>query len=232
MQNDEIIKVRRKVNDFDEKWANFYAVYKKAMPFQFSENYDDAYKIIDLYHHGPTDPVTLPLGSLVGIQETVAHLNGLQELFEMNVTEYREIKQAVDQAIALKELWDMISLVLKLFDEWKKSKWNDITVEVCEKLQDAAKFLAKDVKNMSRGAKMWPAHKGVEDTVKNMQTTLPLITDLKNPAMRERHWKQLARATGVSFSMDERFSFGDLMALKLHILWMMWVKLSIARQRS
>jgi len=186
------------------------------MPFQFSENYDEAYKIIDLYHHGPTDPVTLPLGSLVGIQETVAHLNGLQELFEMNVTEYREIKQAVDQAIALKELWDMISLVLKLFDEWKKAKWNDISVEVCEKLQDVAKNLAKDVKNMSRGAKMWPAHKGVEDTVKNMQTTLPLITDLKNPAMRERHWKQLARATGVSFAMDERFSFGDLMALKLH----------------
>jgi hypothetical protein len=134
MQNDEIIKVRRKVNDFDEKWANFFVVYKKAMPFQFSENYDDAYKIIDLYHHGPQDPVTLPLGSLCGIQETVAHLNGLQELFEMNVTEYREIKQAVDQACALQELWDMISLVLKLFDEWKKSKWNDISVEVCEKL--------------------------------------------------------------------------------------------------
>ena len=110
----------------------------------------------------------------------------------------------------------MISLVLKLFDEWEKAKWNDISVEVCEKLQEVAKFLAKDVKNMSRGAKMWPAHKGVEDTVKNMQTTLPLITDLKNPAMRERHWKQLARATGVSFAMDDRFSFGDLMALKLH----------------
>jgi dynein heavy chain len=215
MQNDEIIKVRRKVNDFDEKWANFYVVYKNAMPSKFSENFEEAYSIIDLYHHGPASD-DLPLGSLVGIQKTVAHLNGLQELFELNVTEYREIKQAVDQAIALKEVWDMVSLVLKLFDEWKKQKWNDIGVEVCEKLQEQAKSLAKDVKNMSRGAKIWSAHKGVEDTVKNMQTTLPLITDLKNPAMRERHWKQLARATGVSFSMDERFTFGDLMALKLH----------------
>jgi len=35
--------------------------------------------------------------------------------------------------------------------------------------------------------------------------------------MRPRHWKQLMRATGISFETDERFCLGDLLALKLHL---------------
>jgi dynein heavy chain, axonemal len=49
------------------------------------------------------------------------------------------------------------------------------------------------------------------------QKTLPLLGALYHPSMRQRHWKQLMRATGVSFETDERFCLGDLLALKLHL---------------
>jgi dynein heavy chain len=34
--------------------------------------------------------------------------------------------------------------------------------------------------------------------------------------MRERHWKQLMRATSKTFTLDEKFSLGDMLALSLH----------------
>jgi dynein heavy chain len=46
----------------------------------------------------------------------------------------------------------------------------------------------------------------VEDAVKALLTALPLVADLHHPSMRERHWKQLMRTTGVSFNMDDKFN--------------------------
>lgn len=45
----------------------------------------------------------------------------------------------------------------------------------------------------------WPI---VDDTRKRVDTfrrTLPLITDLKNPAMRPRHWDRVKKVIGIDF---------------------------------
>ena len=60
------------------------------------------------------------------------------------------------------------------------------------------------------------AHRKLEEALKAMQTSLPLVSALHHPAMRPRHWKQLMKATGTHFSMDESFSLGALMRLGLH----------------
>ena len=44
----------------------------------------------------------------------------------------------------------------------------------------------------------WDVFNGLENTVKNMLTSLRAVTELQNPAIRDRHWMQLMQATGVS----------------------------------
>jgi hypothetical protein len=56
----------------------------------------------------------------------------------------------------------------------------------------------------------------MEEKLKAMGTSLPLIGDLAHPAMRDRHWEQLMRATGKTFVKDDKFSLGDLLNLGLH----------------
>lgn len=56
----------------------------------------------------------------------------------------------------------------------------------------------------------------MEEKLKAMSTSLPLVGDLAHPAMRDRHWEQLMRATGKTFVKDDKFSLGDLLALGLH----------------
>lgn len=43
----------------------------------------------------------------------------------------------------------------------------------------------------------WDIFKRLDSQIKNMITALRAITELQNPAMRERHWKQLMDATKV-----------------------------------
>lgn len=49
----------------------------------------------------------------------------------------------------------------------------------------------------------WEAFTGLESKVRNLLTSLRAITELQNPAIRDRHWHQLMAATGVHFTMDK-----------------------------
>ena len=62
----------------------------------------------------------------------------------------------------------------------------------------------------------WDAYSGIENDVKNLMTSLRAVTELQNPAIRDRHWQELMHATGVVFTMDENTTFADLLALNLH----------------
>jgi hypothetical protein len=43
--------------------------------------------------------------------------------------------------------------------------------------------------------------KGLDNMVKNFLVSVPLVADLRSPAMRERHWQQLMEATKVRQNM-------------------------------
>ncbi len=211
-QTAEAEKLKKESKEFETVVEESFAYFKKHMPFVYSENYDEAYQIMDRIHHGPKSDGN-SFGSVRQMNQEAKRLNELQELFELYVIEYRETAQCEKETRMLKELWDMISMVVDTFTLWKKTKWDDIDVEY---LGDCCKMMSKQIKGMNKNLKNWPAFKGLEDSVKNMQTSLPLVEELHHPAMRDRHWKQLMRTTGVSFVMDSNFSLGALLALKLH----------------
>lgn len=55
--------------------------------------------------------------------------------------------------------------------------------------------------------RIWDCYTGLDSVLKNFMTTLPLVSSLRSPAMRPRHWKQLMTTTGVAFSTCGRGGF-------------------------
>jgi hypothetical protein len=79
-------------------------------------------------------------------------------------------------------------------DDWKTTKWKDINVEQMD--IDFKKF-AKDVRSLDKEMKAWDAFVGLDNTVRNIITSLRAVSELQNPAIRDRHWQQLMQATQV-----------------------------------
>lgn len=79
-------------------------------------------------------------------------------------------------------------------DDWKTTKWKNINVEQMD--IDCKKF-AKDVRSLDKEMRTWDAFVGLDNTVKNMITSLRAVSELQNPAIRDRHWQQLMQATQV-----------------------------------
>ncbi|OBS73367.1 hypothetical protein A6R68_12044 [Neotoma lepida] len=134
-------------------------------------------------------------------------------LFEVMVPDYKQLKACHKEVRLLKELWDMIVMVNTSIDDWKTTKWKDINVEQMD--IDCKKF-AKDVRSLDKEMKSWDAFVGLDNTVKNMITSLRAVSELQNPAIRDRHWQQLMQATQVKFEMSEETTLADLLQLNLH----------------
>ena len=134
-------------------------------------------------------------------------------LFEVSIPDYKQLKQCRKEIALLKTLWDYTFIIRSSIDDWKTTTWLEINVEQMD--MDCKKF-AKDLRALDKEMRAWDTYTGVESTVKNMLTSLRAVAELQNPAIRDRHWQQLMQATGVKFTMDEKTTLSDLLALNLH----------------
>lgn len=69
-----------------------------------------------------------------------------------------------------------------------------------DEMEEAAVRLNKDVVKLGRDVKQWPVWGWLRETIDAFKKTMPLITDLRNPAMRDRHWKSLMAEMEVTFN--------------------------------
>ncbi|KAB1266021.1 Dynein heavy chain 17; axonemal [Camelus dromedarius] len=204
LQANEVSILRRKCQQFELKQHEFREKFRQEAPFSFSD--PDPYKSLNK--------------AVIFQQKSIAAMEGIMEalcksgsLFEVTVPDYKQLKACHKEVRLLKELWDMIIMVNTSIDGWKTTKWRDINVEQMD--IDCKKF-AKDVRSLDKEMKSWDAFVGLDNTVKNMITSLRAVSELQNPAIRDRHWQQLMQATQVKFKMSEETTLADLLQLNLH----------------
>ena len=140
-------------------------------------------------------------------------LNESTQLFELQIPDFKQIKQCRKDVKFLKNLWDYIYIVRGAFDEWKKTKWREINADSLE--MECKKFV-KEIRAFDKEMRAWDVYTGIETDVKNMMTSLRAVTELQNPSIRDRHWLDLMNTTGVVLTMDESTTFEKLLTFNLH----------------
>ncbi|XP_039082400.1 dynein heavy chain 17, axonemal [Hyaena hyaena] len=200
LQANEVNILRRKCQQFELRQHEFREKFRKEAPFSFTD--PDPYKSLNKQQKS--------IASMESIMESLCKSGGL---FEVTVPDYKQLKACHKEVLLLKELWDMIVMVTTSIDNWKTTKWKNINVEQMD--IDCKKF-AKDVRSLDKEMKTWDAFMGLDNTVKNMITCLRAVSELQNPAIRDRHWHQLMQATQVKFEMSDETTLADLLQLNLH----------------
>ncbi|XP_030631579.1 dynein axonemal heavy chain 9 isoform X2 [Chanos chanos] len=200
LQASEVASLRRKCTSFDVEQHAFREEFRKKAPFRFDS--ENPYQMLDTAHKQ--------------IQEMEAIMAGLIEsanLFEVNISDYKQLRQCRREVSLLKELWDLIMAVHSSLNAWQTTCWRDISVDDMEL---ECKRFSKDLRALDKEARAWDAFVGLDGTVKNTLTSLRAVAELQNPAIRPRHWQQLMAATGVHFTMDQDTTLADLLRLNLH----------------
>ncbi|XP_075415820.1 dynein axonemal heavy chain 17 [Tenrec ecaudatus] len=200
LQANEVNILRRKCQQFELKQYEFREKFRQEAPFSFSD--PEPYKSLNKQQK-----------SIAAMEAIMEALSKSGSLFEVTVPDYKQLKACHREVRMLKELWDMIVMVHTSIDDWKTTKWKAINVEQMD--IDCKKF-AKDVRSLDKEMKAWDAFVGLDNTVKNMITSLRAVSELQNPAIRDRHWQQLMTAAQVKFEMSDNTTLADLLQLNLH----------------
>jgi len=138
---------------------------------------------------------------------------GLFQMPELTDSGVALIGKLSSQLLAIKNVWDVTDMVGTQLKAWRAVAWTSVNVE---EMEDGVKALEKELRALDKSIKDEPAYKALQSDLKNMSVSVPLVADLRHPAMRDRHWTQLMDATKIQFVIDAGFKLGDLLALELH----------------
>ena len=147
------------------------------------------------------------------MEKVILKLEQSGVLFEIQIPEFKQILLCRNNVKLLKTLWDFISIVRTTFENWKQTKWREINGD---SMETECKKFSKELRSFDKEMRSWDVYIGAENEVKNMITSLRAIIELQNPAIRERHWQELMKATGVNFTMTVSTTFSDMLTLNLH----------------
>ncbi|NXG00005.1 DYH17 protein, partial [Sakesphorus luctuosus] len=200
LQASEAAILRRKCQEFEMQQHAFRETFQAKAPFSFTD--PNPYKSLNRQQK-----------SITAMERDMAALATSASLFEVSVPEYKQLKMCRRELCLLKKLWDMVSLVNMSIDTWKTTKWNELNVE---DMDIECKKFTKDIRSLDKDVKSWDAFTGLDSKMKNMITSLRAMSELQNPAIRDRHWQELVQATKVSFTMSEDTTLADLLQLNLH----------------
>eukprot|EP00952_Eustigmatos_sp_NYUAD-ZCMA_P008048 33779-Eustigmatos_ZCMA.PRE.1 len=84
-------------------------------------------------------------------------------------------------------------------------------------MEAAAGNFNKKLGKLGRDIKQWKVWEAMRDRVEQFRQTMPLIQDLKNKAMRDRHWDALRKEINKDFDPNsDTFTLEQVFALGLH----------------
>ena len=109
----EVNKLRKKINDFEDKQSDFrkhfrkmrFFVFQCRLPYEYLEQANDL-----INEH----------------ERKMKQLQDSSQLFEVQIPEFKMLQLCRKEIRMLKQLWDYIFLVKTSVDEWKTTPWKDI----------------------------------------------------------------------------------------------------------
>ncbi|XP_037870398.1 dynein axonemal heavy chain 2 isoform X3 [Bombyx mori] len=113
----------------------------------------------------------------------------------------------------LEEVW---GLVFQWEESWEKYKTQTFWEMETDEMEENVMFLFRNFNRLSRQLKDkgWDVIETTRVKVDAFRRTLPLIGDLKNPCMRERHWERIKTLMAVEFDENsEDFKLEVIMRL-------------------
>ncbi|KAL6489651.1 hypothetical protein MHYP_G00033920 [Metynnis hypsauchen] len=201
LQNTEVAVIRRKYGAFEVKLSQFEERFRTEAPLQYSA--ENPYSQLDKCY---SELVTLEL-ELAELQESC-------KLFEVSSPDFRQLRQWRREISTLKQLWDLLLCAQSRIAGWALTAWREINVD---EMDAELRRFAKEMQVLDKEARGWAVFMGLDCRLRDLLTSLRAVAELQNRAMRDRHWTQLVKATGVDLTLTERTTLADLLALQLHM---------------
>ena len=130
---------------------------------------------------------------------TEENLRRGMEVFDQTLEENSNLTAVESGIKLLSELWGMKGEWDAIWDGYKTGKFAELKTDTME--ETAGKFMKKVMMKKKEAGPM-PIWSEMKTSVDRFRATMPLISDLSNKDLRERHWQQLMDQVGTKFDYE------------------------------
>ncbi|XP_048524356.1 dynein axonemal heavy chain 2 [Dendroctonus ponderosae] len=137
-------------------------------------------------------------------------------IFGLSYDESVDLSKLENELASLEMVWELAAQWSTAWNSYKSGEfWSIETTE----MEETAQFLFRKLTRLSRelAEKNWKIVEDVRSQVDAFRRTLPLLGDLKNPAMRPRHWEKVKKVVGIEFDeSSSEFNLEAIYAMEMH----------------
>ncbi|XP_004521647.2 dynein heavy chain 2, axonemal [Ceratitis capitata] len=123
--------------------------------------------------------------------------------FHINQPDNLDLKKLESELLVVRGIWELILEWQTAWDEWRKGNFWQMNIDIME---ETAISLYKEfnILNKRYMERDWEMLQVTTKIVDSFRRTMPLITALKNPCMRKRHWDNVRDVVGVIFDENSK----------------------------
>ena len=139
------------------------------------------------------------------------------DIFGILPPPYPELAEKGSDVSQLKTIWTIRGDWERQYRSWKDAKFRDIQIDGME--EAAARTHRAVVKLGRERGGNWGVVSNTRAMIEGFKATLPLIADLRNPAMRQRHWSALMAEIGTPIDpFSDDFTLETVVQLRLDLV--------------
>ncbi|XP_043393066.1 dynein axonemal heavy chain 2 isoform X2 [Chelonia mydas] len=152
---------------------------------------------------------------LAAMKDEESTLRSNLGIFKIEQPASKDLQKLEKELDYLQQVWEITKEWEDHWNEWKTGSFKTLQTEVME---TTAYGLFRKLNKLSRELKDrdWEIIETSKVKVEQFKRTMPLISDLRNPALRERHWDQVKDLVLRTFDQDaEDFRLENIVELGL-----------------
>ncbi len=190
------------MESYGESMTEMRAASQVELPFSADKTPQQALALIEAYNQ-----------KIAKARETEAGLTTGLAIFGIVPTEHKDLQATAKDLDLLTKIWNVTIEWESHWEGWKQGKFSDLDVEDMENI---AGQYTKQVSKLGREIKRWRVWESMKDKLDKFREITPLIQDMRNKALRSRHWLALIERVGTSFDPTSPiFTLNDVVRLDL-----------------
>ncbi|XP_005399515.1 PREDICTED: dynein heavy chain 2, axonemal isoform X2 [Chinchilla lanigera] len=189
-------------DDFKKKAHNLLEDFESKGPF-----------ISTVGHAAALDQIAQMRAMLMALREEENTLRSNLGIFKIEQPASKDLQNLEKELDALQQVWEITRDWEENWNQWKTGRFLTLQTEAMETMAHGLfrrlTRLAKEYKDRN-----WEIIETTRSKIEQFKRTMPLISDLRNPALRERHWDQVRDEIQREFDQEsESFTLEQIVEL-------------------
>eukprot|EP00899_Mesostigma_viride_P009796 jgi/Mesvir1/18818/Mv04309-RA.2 len=215
-------KLRKLANDVSDNLARLQVGFKRELIKEVKSFVVDVSSFRqDFDSNGPMVPGLAPMDAVDRLKKFQSQFEvrkrkwdnytSGEELFGLPITKYPELEKTEKELALLDKLYSLYVLVITTINGYADIYWVEVVSNIDTMTEQVNNF-QQQCRKLPKALRDWEAFHVCKKTIDDFLEILPLLQQLSNKALRNRHWQQLMTITGKQIVLAE-----DVMKLQ-HLL--------------